>query len=59
VRDKVLMRVPGHSVSFSNCPTISPSTLVKVLNKTLTRAKQVTKKECATCTSFRPFMASD
>ncbi|KAG0661516.1 hypothetical protein C6P46_003928 [Rhodotorula mucilaginosa] len=33
------------TVSFSNCPTISPSTLVKVLNKTLTRAKQVTKKD--------------
>lgn len=53
------MQVPGHSVSFSNCPTISPSTLVKVLNKTLTRAKQVTKKECATCTVSGPFMASD
>ncbi|GAA5986591.1 hypothetical protein JCM10908_003816 [Rhodotorula pacifica] len=33
------------TVSFSNCPTISPSTLVKVLNKTLTRTKQVTKKD--------------
>lgn len=38
-------RIPTSSVSYSNCPTISPSTLNKILNKNYTRVREVKNPE--------------
>jgi len=39
------------SVAFGNCPDIKPRALAKLLNKTVTRTKVVTKPECVSSLS--------